>query len=905
MYSSWRRFQFFQKRVLPSGDAPPAAGDDAARLHEQGVPVVCAAAGRGQLVFGDGQGVVRVVDRDRIVTEFQAHDSVTHVIRVSHRNVLVTVGVDLERDLSPAAIKLWHMDQTEGDPVLAHEIRPFTSDKVQAAPITCVAVQDDLSHIAIGLGNGAVLLLVGDILRGRYKTYRLRHNGPCVTSVHFASSSVLFLTTTSSVSSVQVLVAGHPETMLDAADGCDMHCSAVSDTGALVVGRPSGIFFFELDDVGPCYGFESRKRSLHWFHAYLVTVSDHKSDPSKHELTVYDLRNKFIAFSGVFDAIAHVLIEWGALIVVPQHSPRKLIELTESDLTTKMDMLFKRNLFPIAISLAQSQALDQSFVMEIVKRYGDHLYEKGDYHGAMREYLDTVTPGTAYVEPSYVIRKYLDARLSDDLTAYLEALHSNSCATKLHTTLLLNCFTRAKLDEKLTAFLSNTKSNKFDVDNAIQVCMSAGYLDHALQLATKNGRTDAAIKILLAMGDFAAVCLFISKLPFEEAEACLRLHGHLLFEEAPEQTSALLERLCTEFAPSLDGKTKHRANPDEFIHLFVGRPDDLRKFLESIVAKIPNSSSTVYTTLLEVYLRSVDPSQLSSPGGTSDKILRLLSTQQTKYDPELALVLVKRYKFTAGVLFLYQKLKLYLDILEHHFQCNDANEILETCIYYGDEEPNLWLRALSYFADNARHSSNAESIQQVLRHIQETRLLPPLMVIQILSRNQSIPLAIVKDFLLQSLTYEQSLLDDDRRRIDEYRAETADIRAKIERLETQPVSFQATTCSECNAMLSEPPVIHFLCMHSYHERCMENMQTTAAGVAHCPICYADYKKIVEIDESMKASASDHEAFFHKLHDADDGFAAVAEYFGRGIVEGLQTTATTTTSARLHHDRPSI
>lgn len=42
-----------------------------------------------------------------------------------------------------------------------------------------------------------------------------------------------------------------------------------------------------------------------------------------------------------------------------------------------MDMLFKRNLFPIAISLAQSQALDQSFVMEIVKRYGDHLYEKG------------------------------------------------------------------------------------------------------------------------------------------------------------------------------------------------------------------------------------------------------------------------------------------------------------------------------------------------------------------------------------------------------------------------------------------------------------------------------------------------------------------------------------------------
>ena len=58
-------------------------------------------------------------------------------------------------------------------------------------------------------------------------------------------------------------------------------------------------------------------------------------------------------------------------------------------------------------------------LVDIFRQYGDHLYEKGDHAGAIDQYEKTI--GT--LEPSYVIRKFLDAQKIHSLTAYLQALH--------------------------------------------------------------------------------------------------------------------------------------------------------------------------------------------------------------------------------------------------------------------------------------------------------------------------------------------------------------------------------------------------------------------------------------------------------------------------------------------------
>ncbi len=66
---------------------------------------------------------------------------------------------------------------------------------------------------------------------------------------------------------------------------------------------------------------------------------------------------------------------------------------------------------------------------------------QGEYDAAMGQYLETV----GVLEPSYVIRRFLDAQRITCLTAYLELLHEQGLATVDHTTLLLNCYTKLKV----------------------------------------------------------------------------------------------------------------------------------------------------------------------------------------------------------------------------------------------------------------------------------------------------------------------------------------------------------------------------------------------------------------------------------------------------------------------------
>lgn len=79
-------------------------------------------------------------------------------------------------------------------------------------------------------------------------------------------------------------------------------------------------------------------------------------------------------------------------------------------MSVKLDMLYRKGLYPTALNLAKSQQLDNASVADIHRQYGDHLYGKGDYDSAMQHFMKTI----GYVQASYVIRK---AR-SSNLIAY-------------------------------------------------------------------------------------------------------------------------------------------------------------------------------------------------------------------------------------------------------------------------------------------------------------------------------------------------------------------------------------------------------------------------------------------------------------------------------------------------------
>jgi hypothetical protein len=52
----------------------------------------------------------------------------------------------------------------------------------------------------------------------------------------------------------------------------------------------------------------------------------------------------------------------------------QLFQLEEKDTASKLDMLFSKNLYPMAISLATSANYDNAAIIEIYQKFGDHLY---------------------------------------------------------------------------------------------------------------------------------------------------------------------------------------------------------------------------------------------------------------------------------------------------------------------------------------------------------------------------------------------------------------------------------------------------------------------------------------------------------------------------------------------------
>ena len=79
----------------------------------------------------------------------------------------------------------------------------------------------------------------------------------------------------------------------------------------------------------------------------------------------------------------------------------KLLRLEEKPTAAKLDLLYRKSMYLLALSLAKTQGLDDSEVAEIHRLYGDHLYAKGDYEPAMQQFVQTI----GWVQPSYVIRK--------------------------------------------------------------------------------------------------------------------------------------------------------------------------------------------------------------------------------------------------------------------------------------------------------------------------------------------------------------------------------------------------------------------------------------------------------------------------------------------------------------------
>ncbi|GBC08910.1 hypothetical protein RclHR1_08490004 [Rhizophagus clarus] len=980
---------------------------------------MCAFSRTNYFTHLHSSGYVHIVDRAFNVQSFIAHEGgrVTHMKQIKQKNILLTVG---EEDFP--IIKIWDLDKqdkSKGIPFCLRTIKVNHGGK--PFPVSTIAVLDNLAQIAVGLANGVVVLIRGD-LKDRYTKQKVIHESDePVMGLGFKENNkntILFIVTINKVLTCVTTIKSIP-VIIDE-QGCALGCAVISDTThEMAVARDEGIYFYVPEGRGAFLAYEGTKSEVIWFKSNLIIVSppaqstrytatsstgsSNQKNTSPFELTkvtIIDTANKFIAYMGTFShGIRTICCEWGGVYILGMDG--KLYRLEEKDTPTKLEILFKKNLYSLAINLAHSQKYDDASVSEIFKKYGDHLYSKADYDGAMAQYIRTI----GQLEPSYIIRKFLDAQRIHNLVNYLQELHSHDLATPDHTTLLLNCYTKLKDVARLDQFIKTDSKLNFDLETAIKVCRQAGYHEHAVYLAKLGEEHDLYLKIQIEdTEDYENALEYIRNLGPIEANRNLQKYGKILLNHLPEPTTELLIDLCTgdlylavhkshtpepvgntevsnpsgipypsflQFThasptPSPNAETQANSTtvniPKEpktvaykpppvrtFMSLFVDQPNYLIQFLEKVSQKrwggfgsikpsqpthnlslakgqyVPvddvneaaessksffesdaeiEEKKAVWSTLLELYLseaylppvistKDAKGRKFGAPsifGVTTEtervkeklirkeKALQLLMDEDISYDANQALVLCYLAQFDEGIIYLYEKMKMYEDILRFYMAKDNTEKVIQALKKYGPQDQSLYPFTLSYFSSSpATLATSTTELLKILDHIESHNLLPPLQVVQALSRNSVATLGMVKGYLGKRIEVEKKEAQSDMKLIQSYREETVKKRKEIEELKTTARIFQVTKCTGCGRNL-DLPAVHFLCRHSFHQRCLPDSDR-----AECPQCVVQHRMISDMRRSQEENAEKHELFFEQLREEKDGFSVIADYFSKNTM----------------------
>ncbi|KAH7133056.1 hypothetical protein B0J13DRAFT_92789 [Dactylonectria estremocensis] len=972
MALSWKSFDFFDVAQIPL----PA--DETQQLFE-GNEISSVCTGSDSLFVGSHDGWVSIIGAAwNVVRRFQAHEigSITHMRQVEGTSVLVTVAEDMSNE---PVLKVWALDKLVKKTNLPTCLSTVSiNNQRRQFPISAFTAVADLTQIAVGFANGAVTVIRGDLIHdlGTKQRIVFESEEP-VTGVQLATDpqlTTLFVSTTSRILKLGLSKKGHglpPKTVEDV--GCGLGCMTLDPrTGDVVVAREDAIYTYTLDGRGPPKAYESPKSLITLYQDY-VALACPPSTSSARDSDAMRRRYGGSTTNPLFNASTFVLLDtdlrvishtetlmspvrffaeiWDDFYTIAQDG--KVHRYHEKSLQQRLEMMYQRNMFPLAIELAQKSGLDGEQQSLIYRRFGDHLYQKADYDGAMIQYIRAIDT----TEPSQVIRKFLDTQRIHNLIQYLEQLHEHRKATADHTTLLLNCYAKLKDINKLEKFIKSPGDLKFDLDTAITMCRQGGYYEQAAYLAKKHGEIDLVVDILIEDSkNYSEALDFIWGQDPEIAYPCMQKYARVLIENCPQDATRLFVEYYTGkyrprqtvvvsdevetpsgggfsfgaanavqnlsnllplpymntaavSSPAGNGKatvsdaalvlnaedapapTYTPPTPRTAFSSFIDHADEFIVFLEACLEEknVKASDRTdLYTTLFEMYLyKAGEKKGQHHKKQWEAKAKKLIEGEHIPMESSNVLLLSHLSDFQDGTVLVKEQAGLLSDIFRSYTSAKDTRGAMKALRKYGPEEPQLYPAALAYLTSDPRvlEEAGADELANVLSKIDKDGLMAPLQVIQTLVGQSSgggvATMGMIKPYLHETITRERKEIASNRHRISTLRTDTEKRREELADLGTKPVVFQATWCSDCSQRL-DLPAVHFLCKHSFHQRCVRNRDKE--GEAECPKCAGENDVIRKMREGQRERSSKHELFKADLDNSEDRFATVAEWFSRGVMD---------------------
>ena len=184
----------------------------------------------------------------------------------------------------------------------------------------------------------------------------------------------------------------------------------------------------------------------------------------------------------------------------------------------------------------------------------------------------------------------------------------------------------------------------------------------------------------------------------------------------------------------------------------------------------------MWNTILELHLTFALDGRTSARERDShrQKALRLIEQAGAiPYDATHALILCSINAFTDGLVVLWEALGMYEDVLRFWMDKEKeiaapaatkeasagsaatrrpSDEVIDQLRRYGPSHPYLYPLVLRFLtSSNALLTRHQDDLRCVLDVIDHDRIMPPLQVVQVLSRNDVASVGIVKDWLMQKV----------------------------------------------------------------------------------------------------------------------------------------------------------
>lgn len=595
--STWRQFQLFD--FLPIRD--PNYQLEFPLFSDLSLSAITSTL--SYIVFAYQRSYVRLLDKTllELVCLFCAYSSgyqITFIKPLLNLNLLVTFAECLGL---PGIIKIWDLNKItqlspstiNDDEKMSHKFvtQVLVHEGDNSYPVSCFAFNDTLSCVALGYTNGKVILVRGDMLRDRGAKQRVIYESTDpITGIHFNRfEDVLYVTTISKV--LTVLTTGRnqgkPHRVLSRNQGVDLDCSDLEYKSLkLITASTKDLKYYNHVSRSSVINFNVPKRKiLRLFKDYLLIVcpieesalegNNSNSSKTLTRLLILDLKNMHISFSLTIPnlSISHIFADHAENNVYLLSTDGVLYKLHEKPINQQLETIQQRELFGIALNLAKQNELDDSTILQIYKLYGDYLYAKADYDGAIDKYIECLLLFSKDLSKASdadddnmedfiinVVMNFKQVSNVRNMTKFLAELHRLNLADSDHVTLLICCYCKLKMTKDIDEFIDeinteqvaqNGKDTRLDYDKLnyalfVKLFKECGYYHQVTQLLLKLDRPHSVVDIQLnELGQYDKCIAYMRSLPVDELLRILIDFLGTLLGYKPMETTELLINVFT------------------------------------------------------------------------------------------------------------------------------------------------------------------------------------------------------------------------------------------------------------------------------------------------------------------------------------------------------------------------